>query len=110
MRGCSHLAGQFAGQMYVLGHDIQRPARGKLAAEHRPWDVIEGTAGPSADRDDPRQNAEVDACLGADEEPFQRGHEVRIAQVLSHQLGDTAAACLSYIENVTPYALQQRPV
>src|SRR5712691_3882220 len=96
--------------MDILGHNVQRPTSGELAAEHRPRDSIEGTAGSGADRDDLRQGAEVDAGLGADEEPFERGHKAGIAEILRHQLGDTAGARLSDIKDVSPHTLQERPV
>src|SRR5712691_7141878 len=96
--------------MYILGHNVQRPTSGKLAAEHRPRDVVEGTTGSSADRDDLRQGVEVDAGLGANEKPFERGHEVGIAEILGHQLGDTTCTCLSYIKDIPPHTLQKRSV
>src|SRR2546428_2772186 len=105
-----HLAGQLARQMQIFGHNVQRPASAKLAAEHRPWNIIEGTTGSGADRDDLRQGVEVDAGFGTDEEPFERSHKVGIAEILRHQLGNTTCTCLSYIKDIPPHALQERSV
>src|SRR6516165_4610967 len=96
--------------MQIFGHNVQRPASGKLTAEYRPRDIVEGAAGSSADRDDLRQGAEVDAGFGADEEPFEGGHEVGIAEILRDQLSDTAGARLSDIKDVAPHTLQERSV
>src|SRR5262245_62873729 len=96
--------------MQIFGHNVQRPASSKLTAEHRSWDVVEGAAGTGADRDDLRQGAEVDARFGTDEEPFERGHEVGIAQILGDQLSDTAGSRLSDIKDVASHTLQECPV
>src|SRR4029450_6676807 len=96
--------------MQIFGHNVQCPASAKLTAEHRARDVVEGTAGSSADTDSVRQGEDVDAGFGTDEEPFERGHEVGIAEILGHQLGDTAGTCLSDIKDVAPHTFQKRPV
>jgi hypothetical protein len=96
--------------MQVLGDDVQCPARSERPAEHRPRNVVEGPARPGVDGDDLRQDAQIDAGLGSDEQSFERGDEVRVAQVLRHQLGDTPGPCLADVEDVAPHAREQRPV
>src|SRR5215468_11092302 len=96
--------------MQIFSHNVQCPASAKLAAEHRARDIVEGTAGSGADRDNLCQGAEVDAGFGTDEEPFERSHEVGIAEILGYQLGDTAGPRLSDIKDVAPHTFQKRPV
>jgi hypothetical protein len=106
VRRRTHLARQLTGQMHILGNNIQGPTGGKFATEDRPWDVVKGAARPGADRDDLRQSGEINTRLGTDEEPFERGDEVDIAEILGDELGDAARPRFAYVEDMASHAGQ----
>ena len=104
------LAGEFAGQMQILGDDVERAAGGERAGQHRARDVVEGAAGAGAERHDLRQHTGIDPGLGADQQAFERGDEIGVAEILGDELGDAAGARLADIKDVAGDRLEQRPV
>ncbi len=103
-------AGELAGEVQILGDDVERAAGGEGAGQHRARDVVEGAAGPGAERHDLRQHAGIDPGLGADQQPFECGDKVGVAEVLGDELGDAAGARLADIEDVAGDRLEQRPI
>src|SRR2546421_68701 len=80
MGGCGDLARQLAGELQVLGDDVEGAAGGERATQDRARDVVEGPAGAGAQRHDAGEHAEVDPGLGTDQEPFESSNEVGIAE------------------------------
>ncbi len=107
--GCGDVTRQLAGEMQILGDDVEGAAGGEGAGQHRARDVVEGAAGPGAERHDPGQHAGIDPGLGADQQPFECGDEVGVAEVLGDELGDAAGARSADIEDVAGDRFEQRP-